>query len=257
MRPRPTRPEPARRAVARRTAFHDAVCDRVELRGFGRVVRATDFPTWWDVNALVVERADGLTVEGLLREADRWLEGLGHRRVELQDDVEGAPLTAGLRDAGWTVERLVTMHRPPPAPDAPPGPPVTELSRADTDDLSVEWLLEDEVMRDAPSIRAYLAEAAIGEALLPGERVALGVAGTGFVSLRVEADEAEIEDAFVTAAARGAGLGTSLLRGAMARAGARDLWILADADGHARRLYERLGFQAAWSYWDCVRRPPA
>ena len=90
-----------------------------------------------------------------------------------------------------------------------------------------------------------------------GAFVRLGWPEVGFVSLHVDGDQAEIEDAYVTAAARGSGLGTTLLRGAMAHAGDRDLWIVADADGRPRELYERLGFEAVWTYWDCVRRPPA
>jgi len=141
---------------------------------------------------------------------------------------------------------------------APPAlPPVAELSAAAAEALSVEWLLEERVLPDEASVRAYLAAAAAGEARLPGRLVRLGAAGTAFVSLRLEAEDAEIEDAYVTPAARGRGLGTALLLHATERAGGRRLWIVADADGDARRLYERLGFEAAWAYWDCTRRPPA
>jgi hypothetical protein len=35
-----------------------------------------------------------------------------------------------------------------------------------------------------------------------------------------------------------------------------DLWIVADADGRARQIYERLGFREAWTALNLMRLPP-
>lgn len=96
--------------------------------------------------------------------------------------------------------------------------------------------------------------------LLPGSLRFLGEVGRGFVSVRIDGRDGEIEQAYVSPAARAVGLGTRLLSAAVAAAhaaGVEHLWIGADADGRPRQLYARLGFSAEWTYWDCVRRPPA
>lgn len=225
------------------------------------MVRASAFPLWWDVNSVRVEgpAPPELTAVALAAEADRRLAGLEHRKVELEDEATGAPLAAGLGRLGWHVNRLLWMRRDgadPPVSRAE----ATELSLAQAAELQVEWQLEEEYMPDEASVRAFLAERETAEAKVPGELRFLGTPGTAFVSLRLDGADGEIEDAYVTAAARGRGLGTALLHAAITRAldaEVRHLWILADADGRPRELYARLGFRPAWTYWDCVRRPPA
>lgn len=229
----------------------------------GTVVRATEFTRWWDVNALRLEgpAPAGLTATAVAEEADRRLAGLEHRKVELEDEATGAALAAGLASLGWRVDRLAWMWRDgtlPLATGAAGLDDVVKLPHEDVVALQVAWLLEERVMPDEASIRAFLAEQATAEARLPGELRCLGRPGTAFVSVRLAGADGEIEDAYVGAGARGAGLGTRLLRAAMARAratGVRDLWILADADGRPRELYERLGFRAAWTHYGCVRPP--
>jgi len=248
-------------AIARRHAFHAAVCDVVEPWAHGTLVRATAFPHWWDVNSVRVHAgAPAPSADELAAEADRWLARLEHRKVEIEDEATGVPLAEALRARGWQAERLVSMRRDDAAPPPPAGLATTEFTAAQLDNLRVEWLLDEQVMHDEPSIRAYLAEEATAQRRLPGALIFLGVPGVAFVSARLDGTQGEIEDAFVSPGARGTGLGTGLLHAAIARAsaaGVRDLWILADADGRPRELYERLGFRAAWTYWDCVRRPPA
>jgi hypothetical protein len=52
-------------------------------------------------------------------------------------------------------------------------------------------------------------------------------------------------------------MGTALTRAAIEAApGVGDLWIVADADGRARQIYERLGFSAVWTLLNCMRLPP-
>lgn len=173
----------------------------------------------------------------------------------------GAALAAGLGRLGWHVDRLVHMRRDGTIPAATATPTVGELPREAVADLQTEWYLEEKIMPDEAGIRDFLVEEEAARAPLPGTLVALGQPRTAFVTLRLEGGaSAEIEDAYVSASARGHGLGTALLHAAIARAhesGVRDLWIVADADGRPRELYRRLGFEPVWTAWECVRRPTA
>jgi GNAT superfamily N-acetyltransferase len=73
----------------------------------------------------------------------------------------------------------------------------------------------------------------------------------GFATLEQSGNGIEIEDVFVLAQHRGRGVGTSVTAAALGWAvgqGPRDIWIVADADGRPRHLYERLGFRPVRSW---------
>jgi len=79
-----------------------------------------------------------------------------------------------------------------------------------------------------------------------------------FAELERAGDSAEIDSVYVHRDHRGRGLGTALTTAAIeAGSDARDLWIVAEADGRARQIYERLGFREAWTVLDFLRLPPA
>jgi ribosomal protein S18 acetylase RimI-like enzyme len=78
-----------------------------------------------------------------------------------------------------------------------------------------------------------------------------------FAELERLGDSAEVASVYVHPDHSGAGLGTALTQAAIdAASDARDLWIVADADGNARKIYERLGFREAWTVLDFLRLPP-
>jgi GNAT superfamily N-acetyltransferase len=60
---------------------------------------------------------------------------------------------------------------------------------------------------------------------------------------------------YVTPAARGAGIGARLVETALAAGGRSTAWVIADDDGRARSLYERLGFETVWLQHAFVRQP--
>ena len=77
----------------------------------------------------------------------------------------------------------------------------------------------------------------------------------GFTTLAMGDGGVEIDQLYVTPHARGRGVGGRLVESALA-AGERDsAWVIADDDGLARALYERLGFETVWLQHAFVRQP--
>jgi GNAT superfamily N-acetyltransferase len=77
----------------------------------------------------------------------------------------------------------------------------------------------------------------------------------GFVAFSVLGDAAEVEQVYVVPRRRGHGTGAALVRAAVAAGGAPATWIVADDEGDAKRLYERLGFATAWIQHVFTRAP--
>lgn len=64
------------------------ICDRIERSPHGTLVRATEFPTCHDYNLLRAEDHAAAAAE-LAAEADRALETLEHRKVQVDDELTG------------------------------------------------------------------------------------------------------------------------------------------------------------------------
>lgn len=77
----------------------------------------------------------------------------------------------------------------------------------------------------------------------------------GYVLLAPGPDAVEIDSLYVVADARGHGVGASLVAAALAAGGQEVAWIVADDEGRARPLYERLGFVTVRRFYDFVRTP--
>src|SRR5690348_3026654 len=92
-----------------RHAFHAGVCDSIEPWAHGTVVRASRYPTYYDLNVVRVEDEPGLSAEEIAAFADEALDGLEHRRVDFEDDAAGLARRAELTALGWKSTRLVWM----------------------------------------------------------------------------------------------------------------------------------------------------
>lgn len=213
-------------------------------------------PEWWDYNSARVEGPDpGVGAEALIDAADELLAGLAHRQIEVEDEAAGERLRPDFDARGWTVERLAWLERTGPAPD---GEDFDEVAFAETRGLRLEWMRSLPWTNDEAAIGRFVShEDAVAD--LRGTRtlVARDDAGApiGYVSFGVEGDTAEVEQAYVTPALRGHGLGGALVAAAVRAAGAHDAFIIADDDGDSKRLYERLGFSSVWIQHVFLRRP--
>jgi GNAT superfamily N-acetyltransferase len=222
----------------------------------GTSVRCTRMPDWWDYNSVRVEGPDpGADADALIRAAGVLQDGLRHRQIEVEDEAAGRRLRPGFEALGWSAERLVWMARHGPAT---PGEDLDEVPFTDTRELRTEWMRSLPWMNDEAATARFIDhEDSVAE--LRGARTLMTRdvtgAATGYVTFLVNGDTAEVEQAYVTPALRGRGLGGALVAAAVRAAGASETFIVADDEGDSKRLYERLGFAPVWIQHVFLTRP--
>jgi GNAT superfamily N-acetyltransferase len=246
--------ERAARARAWRDGAHAAVCDVIEPWAHGTVVRATRYPSYYDLNVVRVEEDPAMDVDALIALSDEALAGLEHRRVDFDDADRAEPLRAGFEARGWKAVRLVWMRHETPAP---PGPDIAvqEVPYDAVHELRVAWHGDESPGQDGSTYHLQAREVAQRR----GPRVlAVHEAGApiAFAELQHNGDAAEITQVYVRPQFRGGGRGTAMTRAAIEAAGdVRDLWIVADDEDRPKELYARLGFRPAWTTMEFTRWP--
>jgi ribosomal protein S18 acetylase RimI-like enzyme len=242
------------RARAWRDAAHAAVCEVLEPWAHGTIVRATRYPSYYDLNLVRVERDPAMTVEALVAFADEALTGLAHRRLDFDVIAAAESLRAGFAANGWKAVRLLWMrHEAPP----PPGPEVAveQVPYDAVHELRAAWHRADFPDEDP---EAYLAQAR-EVALRRGAQVlAVREAGApvAFAQLERHGAAAEITQVYVDPRYRGGGRGTAMTSAAIkAASDVQDLWIVADDEDRPKELYARLGFRPAWTAMEFLRLP--
>ena len=233
---------------------HAAVCDVIEPWAHGTVVRATRYPSYYDLNVVRVEEDPAMDVDALVALSDEALAGLEHRRVDFDDADRAEPLRAGFEARGWKAVRLVWMRHETPAP---PGPDIAvhEVPYDAVHELRVAWHGDESPGQDGSTYHHQAREVAQRR----GPRVlAVHEAGApiAFAELQHNGDAAEITQVYVRPQFRGGGRGTAMTRAAIEAAGdVRDLWIVADDEDRPKELYARLGFRPAWTTMEFTRWP--
>jgi ribosomal protein S18 acetylase RimI-like enzyme len=241
-------------AIAWRRSQDFLQCDEVEPWERGSVLRTPSAPNYWDANFVRVEgNASDLEPFALVQAADELLATSDHRKLMIEDEVAGARMRPFFEAAGWVADRNAVMLR---SGDAPAHADVEEVSLLDTRPLRIEWYLS---YQNDPAEQESLADAQDRISVRRGMRafVVRGADGApvGFAMLAVGDDGVEIDQLYVTPGARGAGIGGRLVEAAL-HAGERSAaWVVADDDGLARALYERLGFETVWIQHAFVKQP--
>lgn len=227
------------------------MCDVVEPWAHGTVVRATRYPSYF--NVVRVEAQTDLSAEALAAVAEEALAGLEHRQLELELVDAGDVRRADFEALGWSAVRLLWMRQDGGAPDSS-GLAVEEVPYDAVHELRVRWMAEDG--HPEPDPEGYHAQAR-EVARLQGA-VVLGVREAdelvAFAQLLRAGAAAEIAQVYVDPAYRGGGRGTALTCAAIRAAGdVDDLWICADDEERAKDLYARLGFRPAWLAMELTR----
>jgi GNAT superfamily N-acetyltransferase len=250
---------PPGNAAARARAWHHTVqatvCDVLEPWDHGTVVRASRYPMYFDFNAVRVEEHPGMSVDALIAFADEALEGLDHRRVDIEPADVAAALRPDFQRRGWETQRLVWMVHQTSEASGPAAIAVEEVPYEAVHDLRVAWLEEDFQGLDLDS---YLTQAHEVANRLHAQVFAAHQGGTpvAFAQLERLGRSAEISLVFVRADHRGRGLGTAITRAAIEAIDDLDeLWIVADDEGRPKHLYARLGFNPAWTTVQALRLP--
>lgn len=230
-------------AIAWRRSQDALQCDSVEPWQHGSVLRTPTVPDYWDANVVRVEDA-GVPAEAMLAAADHHLADATHRKLVIEDEPTGAAARPFFDAAGWLTERHAMLRRvgPPPAI----AHDVREVPLAATRELRLEWYGEH-------GSEAFMAAQ---EPIWARRGMRAFMAGAdGFVTLARGPGAVEIDGLYVTPDARGDGVGRSLVAAALAAGGEDVCWIITDDEGRARPLYERLGFETQWRFYDVVRVP--
>jgi GNAT superfamily N-acetyltransferase len=230
----------------------EAVCDSIEEWEHGWIVRTPSYPRYFDLSLVHVADDPGFTADEVVAFADRALAGFAHRRVGFEPLEAGERVRPGLEALGWKATRLVWMRHQGWSP--PRGElRVERVPYEAAHDLRVAWTYEDFPTLDTSG---YFEQARAVSTARGVEVFAVleGGAAVAFAELERLGDAAEVTSVYVHSDHRGAGLGTAITQAAIeAASGARDLWIVADADGRAHPIYERLGFRDAWTVLDFLR----
>jgi GNAT superfamily N-acetyltransferase len=245
-------------AIARARGWHhaaqSALCDVIEPWEHGTVVRASRYPSYFDYNAVCVERDAGMDVGALESFADGALAGLAHRRLDFDLAAAAQPLRARFECNGWLTTRLLWMrHEIAPAPVTLAV--VEEVPYGAVNDLRSMWHREDFPDQDAGGFFDQAREVA----LIRGARVLAmheGGVPVAFAQFVRDGAMAEITHVYVHPDYRSGGRGQRITCAAIDAAGAaEDLWICADDEDWPKEMYARLGFRAVWRSMQFTRLP--
>jgi ribosomal protein S18 acetylase RimI-like enzyme len=223
-------------------------CETAVPWEYGTVYRTLSVPDFWDANFVRVERGP-LGGAEIAAFADSLLADCRHRKVEVVDSSLGVQVRSWFDAAGWMNERLVMMRRAGPL--LPVGHDVVEVPVSSTRALRAQWYTDYEGDYEHQLAFARTQEPALERR---GTR-AFVVDEVGFATLAVGPGAVEIDQLYVTPSARGRGVGASLIGAALAAGGQDVAWVVADDEGRARSLYERLGFVSVWRFFSFVLVP--
>lgn len=232
---------------------------RTEPSHFGTALFNDAFPSYWDGNALRVERPADATAAQLIAEADRLFEGFAHRTIVIPDESAGSRLAPAFGREGWEVDRLVFMAR-----------------KRDADresDLRVEECTFEEVyplMLEANLHGHGGMKREAAETNVAVRRVFVDVTGTrfflarvdgvpaGFCELYVHEGVAELDDVHTLERFRGRGIARGVVGRAAREArdeGADLVFLIADDADWPKDLYAKLGFDPVGRFWQFTKPP--
>jgi ribosomal protein S18 acetylase RimI-like enzyme len=220
-----------------------------------------EFPLKYMANLLVIDGPlGGATVNEVDAEVEPLFASLRHRLVVVRSEADADRLAPGLTERGYKTEGLVVMalrRDPDLVADVAA---VEEIDEATARPLHIEitrrepWGVEPgiaEIMADHRGMLVRTIEARIFTQRVDGQLA-------GSCDLYLQGDVAQIEDVGTLEEFRGRGVARNVvLRAAheAREAGARFVFLLADADDWPQQLYGRLGFDEIGRTRQFMRSP--
>jgi ribosomal protein S18 acetylase RimI-like enzyme len=225
----------------------DMAGSRVEPFRFGTAVFTPELPLRHDSNYLLVETLpDGVSAAELSAEAERvqGAAGLEHRLLFFRDAALGERFAPELVSLGWRCDRHVLMaqsRQPERAHDTRIVSEVTETALREARDRQIRsypW--------GTPEVARQLLDA---KRRIPVEARFFAVTANGSVAsygdLYIEEEIAQVEDVATVPEHRGRGYASAVVLRAVEEAraaGAKLVFLVADAEDWPKELYRRLGF---------------
>jgi ribosomal protein S18 acetylase RimI-like enzyme len=236
------------RALAMERGLLAAAADRSERHPLGLLLFDDGRPRVWVHNQLHVTGPAG-DIDDLVRILDDHYGHLKHRRVVVEDEVEGQRLSDGFRSRGWEVDTTLYMALRQPRDRDPQAGLAVEVSAAEQREVERATLGEGSFARD-PEVREMLVDArAARQATVDRCRFVAGVADgrhAGSTTLYVEDGIAQVEDVATLKAFRRRGIARAMVSLAIDMAHETDadlIWIAADDNDWPKELYFKLGFR--------------
>jgi GNAT superfamily N-acetyltransferase len=232
-------------------------CDVLAPWEYGTVARCRRYPSFYEFNAVQVEREPAMDTDALIAFADAALAGLAHRRIDFELDTAAGPFRGEFEARGWRTFCLVRMrHEGESAGTTEPSHGVESVPYDAVAELRAAWHEEDfpgihpgryfDWLREVSQSRNVQVLA-----------VRRGIIPIAYAEIEQHGDGAEVSAVYVRAEDRGQGIGTALTSAAVRAAPrVRDLWITADDEDRPKHLYARLGFRPIVRAVQFLRLPP-
>jgi len=203
-------------------------------------------PRVWVHNQLHVTGPAG-DIDDLVRILDEHYGDREHRRVVVEDEVEGERLAEGFRARGWLVDKNVYMALREPRDREPDASLAIEVDAAQHRAVETRTVGEESYATDTEVRDSLIDARAAHQALADDARFIVGVVDgqmVGNTTLYRVGDIAQIEDVATQKAFRGRGVARAMVSLAIDLADGADLtFIVADDHDWPKELYAKLGFR--------------
>jgi ribosomal protein S18 acetylase RimI-like enzyme len=223
-----------------------AAAQRSEDHPLGLLLFDDARPRVWVHNQLHVTGPAG-DIDDLVRVLDEHYDHLPHRRVVVEDEVEGARLDEGFRARGWLAEDHVYMALREPRDREADASLAVETDAEQHRAVERETLGEEAFASD-PEVHAALIDArAARQAVAEETRYVVGVIDgrpVGNTVVYRVGDVAQVEDVATLTAFRRRGVARAMVSLATDLAHDADLiFIVADEHDWPKELYFKLGYR--------------
>jgi GNAT superfamily N-acetyltransferase len=238
--------------------IEEAVVDEIRPARCGVALLTPSLPLVWQLNALRVEDTTAGPAD-LVKEADRMLGDLGHRKLVVHDAELGRRLIRPLTATGWNVFRLLVMVR-----DRPPERRVAEKSGAEIDRRAGAAGLAA-FRREQPF---GWQEEAVDQLAAMDERFDRAAAARDFGSpvkdpacvcrLYTAQGVGQVDEVGTVESRRGQGHASAAVLAAVeaaTRQGCDPIFLLTDAGDWPQHWYRTLGFTEIGSVYEFLKLP--
>jgi len=249
----------AARAIAFQRAFDERLVEQVVAAPRGRALLT---PSLWRVfyaNHFSVDLGVDATAAELVEEAEPVLSAarLAHRKISIDDDL-GARLAPQFDRLGWRTEELLVMPHRGSLPAAA-GITVDEVEPEELEPIWEVGIRSDPEIQEDEEVEQLIAAQHRRRVAVDVRYFAARSEGkiASYCELFSDGETGQIESVMTLEQFRGRGLAKAVVTQALKEshaAGHGLTFLVAEAADWPKEMYRTLGFEAAASIWDFLRR---